>query len=216
MFNCQRWVVPEGQTLQASFLRFFHSLTVRILQVLDYAPLGFGRQSAAWQIAGSLLQAQCGHMEKRQLLEIAIAPDADQEMQPHLYPQAKWQRLFQRLRREPGHVRAVGRETPNPRDAALFRWLEDFHSGRSFFSNQFVSMQRRNAMRARCSITQRLLSEMFSRAQISLLSMPSTSRKVNTVPTFFGSLFEQSRKVCQNTSLSRLAPGLDHSCGPSS
>ena len=39
---------------------------------------------------------------------------------------------------------------------------------------------------------------------------------VNTVATFFGSLFEQSRYVCQNTSLSRLAPGLSHSCGPTS
>jgi hypothetical protein len=76
--------VPEGQTLQASFPRFFHSLTVHILQALDYAPLGLGRQPAAWQIAGSLLQAQCGPMKKVQMLEIAIAPDADQEMQPHL------------------------------------------------------------------------------------------------------------------------------------
>src|SRR5271155_643423 len=94
--------------------------------------------------------------------------------------------------------------------------LDDFHSGNSFFPNQFTSMQRRNAMRARCNITQRLLSEMFNVAQIWLLSMPSTSRMLKTAATFFGSLLEQSRKVCQKTLLSRLAPGLDHSCGPSS
>jgi hypothetical protein len=83
MVNCQRWVVPEGQTLQAVF-PFFDSLAAHILQVLDYAPLGFERQSAAWQIAGSLLQVWCSLVEKFQLFEIAIAPDADQEMQPHL------------------------------------------------------------------------------------------------------------------------------------
>ena len=38
----------------------------------------------------------------------------------------------------------------------------------------------------------------------------------NTVLTFFGNLFEQSRYVFQKISLSRLAPGVAHSCGPDS
>ena len=60
------------------------SLAARILQVLDDAPPGFERQTAAWQDTSMLLQVWGGLAEKFQLLAIATAPDADQEMEPHL------------------------------------------------------------------------------------------------------------------------------------
>src|SRR5271170_3599961 len=74
------------------------------------------------------------------------------------------------------------------------------------FPNQLVSRQRRKAIRARCSITHKLFSEMSNNAQISLLSTPSTSRILKTTATFLGNLSEHSRYVFQKTSLSRLSP----------
>ena len=70
--------------LTSQIFRFFDSPAAHILQVLDDAPPGFDRQTVAWQESGSLLQVWCSLVEKFQLFEIAIAPDADQEMQPHL------------------------------------------------------------------------------------------------------------------------------------
>src|SRR5262245_38749801 len=70
---------------------------------------------------------------------------------------------------------------------------EDFHSTTPCLPNQFSSKQRRKAIRGRCSMTHRLFSVIFSMAQISLLSTSSSSRRLNTVLTFLGNLFEQSR-----------------------
>ena len=81
--------------------------------------------------------------------------------------------------------------------------------------NQLDSRQTRNAMRARCNITHKLPTLMFSMAQISLLSIPSTSLRLKAALTFLGSLPLHYRYTLQNCSLSWLAPGsLDHSIGP--
>src|SRR5260221_12658296 len=162
------------------------------------------------------MEMRRGVVEKLQLLEITLAPDTNQEMQPHLESCAQGERPFQGLRRQPRHLRAIQRVVPHPCGPARLKPLEEFHSDSFCFANQFVSRHRRNAMRARCNITHKLLSEMLSIAQISALSMPSTSRRLNTAAIFFGSLFEQSWNVRQNTSLSRLAPGLPPPCGPRS
>src|SRR5258708_26560249 len=162
------------------------------------------------------MEMRRGVVEKLQLLEITLAPDTNQEMQPHLESCAQGERPFQGLRRQPRHLRAIQRVVPHPCGPARLKPLEEFHSDSFCFANQFVSRHRRNAMRARCNITHKLFSEMLRTAQISLLATPSTSRKVKTAATFLGSLVEQSWNVCQKTSLSKLAPGLDHSCGPSS
>jgi hypothetical protein len=50
-------------------------------------------------------------------------------------------------------------------------------------SNQLLSRHSRNAMRARCNMTHKLLSEMFSVRQISLPGMSSISRIINTSAT---------------------------------
>ena len=84
------------------------------------------------------------------------------------------------------------------------------------FPNQFVSRHRRKAIRARCNMTQRLLSEMFNVRQISLLSSSSISRKQKAALMFPGNLPAHSWKTFQKASLSRLAPGSGHSFGPSS
>src|SRR5262245_18932714 len=143
---------------------------------------------------------------------VAFAPDTDEMMKPHPEAEPPRRRVLKRQRGQPRHLRTIRRVVPGPHDPAR---LDGFHEFHVCLLNQFVSRQRRSAMRARCSMTHRLFSVMFSSAQISLLSTPSTSRMVKTVEMFFGSLFEQSRNVFQNASLSRLAPGShDHSSGP--
>src|SRR5262245_43827848 len=145
---------------------------------------------------------------------VAFAPDADEMMEPHPETESQRSRLLKRQRGQPRQLGAVGRVVPNQHHPARPNGFHEFHVS---LSNQFVSRQRRSAIRARCSITHRLFSVMFNSAQISLLSTPSTSRIVKTVEMFLGSLLEQSRNVFQNASLSRLAPGSDdHSSGPSS
>lgn len=90
----------------------------------------------------------------------------DQVMQSPLEPHAHGKRLFQRPRHQPGHLRAIRRVIPHPHDPARFERIEDFHSDTFCFTNQFVSRQRPNAMRVRCSITHKLFSEMLSSAQV--------------------------------------------------
>src|SRR5437762_208566 len=58
-------------------------------------------------------------------------------------------------------------------------------------SNQFISRHSRSAIRARCNITQSLLSLMERIAQTSLLGTPSISRMVKTARIFSGSLKRQ-------------------------
>lgn len=128
-------------------------------------------------------------MKKLQLMSIALAPNADEMMQPYPAAHSQRERLFQSERSQPGHFRAIGRMIPNPDDPAHLPCFDEIHV---CFPNQFVSKQRRSAMRARCSITHRLFSEMFNSLQISSLSTPSTSRIVNTVAMLLGSLREQS------------------------
>ncbi len=157
-----------------------------------------------------------GARKKFQLFDITVAPGADQAMQLYFPPRVSGKRLFKRPRSQPSDFRTIGGGLPNEDADAFFEGCEDVHSLPPSLPNQLVSKQRRKAIRARCSITQRLLSEIFKRLQISLLSTPSTKRRLNTVAIFFGNLLEQSWNVFQNTSLSRLAAGLDHSSGPSS
>src|SRR6266576_6809628 len=155
-------------------------------------------------------------MQEIDLLKIPPTPCTDHEMQSHLQSRYDGQRVLKGTRGESRHLRARRRVIPHPDDKLGFEPAKELHCAPSCLANQLVYRHRRNAIRARCSITHRLFSEMFNMVQISLLSTPFTSRKLNTAATFFGSLVEHSWKVFQNTSLSRLAPGLDHSCGPSS
>src|SRR5207249_1547510 len=66
-------------------------------------------------------------------------------------------------------------------------------------SNQFISRHSRSAIRARCSITHKLLSVIDRITQISLLGTSSISRIVKTSRTFCGSFARQSRITCQNS-----------------
>src|SRR5215510_3392838 len=61
------------------------------------------------------------------------------------------------------------------------------------------SQDTRSAIRARCSITQRLLSLIERIVQTSLLGTPSISRMVKTALIFSGNFERQSRITCQNS-----------------
>src|SRR5437899_3439301 len=123
-------------------------------------------------------------------------------MEPHFNPFPQRQFVLQPLRRHPVDL---GTTCGMPGDKIvqpLLDGLAELHgcsrSSPVSFPNQFVSKQRRSAMRARCSITQRLLCEMFNSSQISLLSMSSTSRSRKTWATFFGSFPAHRLNTTQN------------------
>src|SRR5690349_18006068 len=124
-------------------------------------------------------------VEKLQMLQVAMAPYTDQKVQPHAQTHAQRQRTLQPFRRQPGHRRAIRRMLPDPGDPTKLEGFQRLHWTCPSLPNQFVSRQLRSAIRARCNITHRLPSEMFSIAQISLLSTPSTSRRLKSVATFF-------------------------------
>jgi ketosteroid isomerase-like protein len=81
--------------------------------------------------------------------------------------------------------------------------------------NQFISRHSRKAIRARCSITQRLLGEIFKASQICDVSISSISRSIKTSAIRWGSLARQSLNVSQNSvrCITTSASGL-HSRGP--
>lgn len=128
-------------------------------------------------------------VQELQLPLVALAPDANHIVQAHSQARREGWRLLECHRGETGHLRTGGSVIPDPRHPVSLEGFDELHV---VLPNQFVSRQRRKAIRARCSITHKLLSDMLSTRQISLLSTPSTSRRVKTVETFFGSLFEQS------------------------
>jgi len=81
--------------------------------------------------------------------------------------------------------------------------------------NQFISRHSRNAIRARCNMTQRSFGETFKASQIWAVSIPSISRSIKTSATRRGSLAKQSLNICQNSARCITASGF-HSSGPKS
>lgn len=138
-----------------------------------------------------------GGAEKTNLPAITPAPFAEPEMNAQASALDRRKRLVEGVRLQTDGFPATGQQGAdslgNPVHlsrlvGAGFKSLQIIYN----FPNQLVSRQRRNAIRARCSITHKLLSEMFNAAQISRLARPSISRSMNTAATFFGSLSEQS------------------------
>jgi hypothetical protein len=81
------------------------------------------------------------------------------------------------------------------KQAERTRWTEpQCPFGRLTSSNQLISKHSRSAMRARCSMTQRLLSVIPKMLQISLLGKSSISRNMKTSATR-GDNFGQKRPI---------------------
>src|SRR5262245_26242840 len=164
---------------------------------------------------------------------VGRSPAANQIVNAFFDPHRQRHWLIQRFRQNADHLTAFRRVFADENDELCLppiasgqnRRIADRRRIVRFFghqafpaagrSNQFISKHSRNAIRARCNITQRLLSVIESSAQISLLGTSSISRIVKTSRTFCGSLARQSRIVCQNSlrCMTSSAAGF-HSWGP--
>ena len=118
----------------------------------------------------------CGLAQINKLFLIALAPAANQKVQTFLDAHPQRHGLVHRLREYPHHLAAFGRvfadefykrrlppvSSRENRRVADGRWIVWFLRHQTVppagVSNQFISRHSRNAICARCSITQRLLS----------------------------------------------------------
>ena len=146
----------------------------------------------------------CGLAQINKLFLIALAPAANQKVQTFLDAHPQRHGLVHRLREYPHHLAAFGRvfadefykrrlppvSSRENRRVADGRWIVWFLRHQTVppagVSNQFILRHTRNAIRARCSITQRLLSLIDGIAQISLLGISSISHIVKTARIFSG------------------------------
>src|SRR5438874_9356054 len=146
------------------------------------------------------LACRMTHITK--LLFVALAPAANQKVQPLLDPHHQRHRLVHELREYPDHFPALRRVFANefhqdrlpPIPPCESRRIADWRRVVWFLrhqavppagvSNQFISRHSRSAIRARCNITQRSLSLMVRIAQASLLATPSISRLVKGTDFF--------------------------------
>jgi len=149
-------------------------------------------------------------MEQMKLFAVASTPDTEKQMDPQSNPIYQRKGMVQQLGLGTHCLPAVWRK----RGPGGFDFVQpEFHAvlGKRFamvvgrrswptltsfqrlFANQLASRHCRSAMRARCSITHRLLSVIFRSSQTSLPVRPSTSRRLNTVATFSGSFPVQLR-----------------------
>src|SRR5260370_13959428 len=85
----------------------------------------------------------------------------------------------------------------------------------SLLSNQCISRQRLNPIRARCSITQRLFGDTSKSLQIFSEGRPSTSRSKKVWATFSGNRERHCLSTSWNSLLTRLSSGVSQALGAS-